>query len=295
LNHIRYPFLAAILLMIAGSCATYDRSLFEDPSIRIPPDPLKLSIACEPFFIRVDVNRNYAREESPVMSQKELFSPHEYYEARPYSELCVDFGNGLMMDYNGNLFIELGRFFGVDESADFSLTMNNASGSKPRILLRMRGGEFDWKRIHGGKILRTVRSVSNVVIIKNSEWFPRSKRITVSPGEIALPDQPTVREFAADSDTVMMNSFPRKLKRTGPDEIEAAGIYKISRTLNSVGIVFTDQAGIVKRYTFFKIADGCVFDTPYGDAGVIRKTGNLIRYYKNGEPQLSWTINTTNY
>jgi len=107
-NSMRKILLILGALAVLVSCATLDKKTLTDPSLRKPFGPTTVQVGFDTFMFRLDIQRG-THEEYQINSQNQ-FRP--VLVDNPYSPLVIDLGNGLIYDANGNLSIDILRYYG---------------------------------------------------------------------------------------------------------------------------------------------------------------------------------------
>ena len=85
-------------LVLAG-CATMDPARLTDLSIRVPAEPLRLLPDHDVFGVRADLIRATHTEVRTSFQNGKRVTNYVTVP-NPYSELVLDFGNGIILDYN---------------------------------------------------------------------------------------------------------------------------------------------------------------------------------------------------
>jgi hypothetical protein len=112
--------LPALLLL---SCETLQPGDIPPESAWEEPEPLRLEMNVDVFQIRLDLLRE-VRDTSDSGTATIVISDGSYQRSErliPYHYLGTYIGNGLFLDINGNVAVDIIRLFGFDEAYSFTL------------------------------------------------------------------------------------------------------------------------------------------------------------------------------
>ncbi|TAL35330.1 MAG: hypothetical protein EPN93_10590 [Spirochaetes bacterium] len=114
----------AALLIVSG-CATLSKSDIPAPADLVKLEPQKIDIAYDVMLLRVDLQRQFTshtRTVSSTDSKGQTTTRTETYQVPvPYHYLGVDMGNGLFLDANMNLSLNLFQLLGIRKDQDFTI------------------------------------------------------------------------------------------------------------------------------------------------------------------------------
>jgi hypothetical protein len=98
-------------LALAVSCASLkaEKPLLTDPSARQAIAPFSLNLGFDRYMLRLDLRRG--THETMVRNSRNEERTVEVQN--PYHPVVVDLGNGLILDFNNNLCIDLARAYGL--------------------------------------------------------------------------------------------------------------------------------------------------------------------------------------
>ncbi len=257
------------------------------------PAPLGLSIGYDLGFLRVDLKRathdelRFIREPdgSGVMTLQPRYVPVD----NPYHHLVVDFGNGLIMDSNGNLTLDLLRLYHLGAARSFDITerFNNLLPAGAHLI--KKGNSFE-RRGTGILVERLKAYTEGRVVQIDDGPALRHSRIVQSPGAISYEpsgrrDWRTVSVLQPSNNSAVFRSSGRETKFTlvDPKLLRSNRGLEISRNGGRIDMVIRSPGGIVGSFVFEKTHTGCTITGSggYGTLQVMRE-GNKIYVTKNG-------------
>jgi hypothetical protein len=97
-----------------------------DPSLWKKIDPPQLTSGFDVYFLRVDIQRSYyqVKNQFPIADASgNIISYYDEWDPVPYdyNNTIIDFGNGIILDYNTNLCLDLARFYGFVSNKNFNI------------------------------------------------------------------------------------------------------------------------------------------------------------------------------
>jgi hypothetical protein len=110
-----------------------------------PLDPLALTPAVESSFLRVDIVRGTHPDTTVTITNPDGSKAPPKMKDNDYSEVVVDFGNGIILDSNNNLSIDLLRLYGMENLASYHIIKRPADLFDSAITYDLRGGVFTSK------------------------------------------------------------------------------------------------------------------------------------------------------
>ena len=131
-------FAAIPLIALIASCSTLDKTYLSDPAVRQPMSALTFNIGYDLFMIRADVRR--ATHQELQYNSQNVTRPVEV--PNDYSPLVVDLGNGLILDGNGNLCIDIVRLYGLDKMDNFTLIEQGTGFVAQKTIVEKRGDRY---------------------------------------------------------------------------------------------------------------------------------------------------------
>lgn len=103
-------------LFLLGSCTSMDKELLQDPNNLEELEPLNLEAGIEPYDLRIDVKRFTRTEETATLTESRTMTLK-----LPYTPIGFHIGNGIFVDTNFNVCLDVLKLFGLDTLDDFSI------------------------------------------------------------------------------------------------------------------------------------------------------------------------------
>jgi len=288
------PVTAACLYLLS-SCSTFDTSVLKDPSIRTTPDPLTLNLTAEPYMLRYDLIRAY----DVVTTTGPNGQQQTRKQNRSYSDIGIDFGNGLMIDGNLNFFVDMTRFYKLPDS-DFTIEDNNAKSLKTVCVYRRKGNEFTLSYPKSAKVAKTVTFNGDSIKIDERGFLKFKHSIQISADKITdnkIIDQ-TMERKSADKITFMRSLSAYSVEMPDPKTINVKlktllGTlveYKIENLGDRIKVTQKDFNGSIfsteKMFFFFRTAGGFYFyksnkdESDFGSPVWLEKIENIVYFHQ---------------
>ena len=127
--------LLGLIAVFAVSCATLKPGDIPDRSAWLEPEEPRIRPAVDVFQLRLDLERTVANEDPTFIVNKDG-TYKTITDIVPDHYLGVDIGNGLFVDFNGNLCVDVIRLAGLDARPSFRLkriSKGNADGAAEYI------------------------------------------------------------------------------------------------------------------------------------------------------------------
>ena len=106
--------LLALTILLFWGCVSLDKVHIENRTQKMPLDPISITMDSEIYFVRADLVRD-------------IHSDNKRY-IMPYHYLGIRLGNGIFLDLNENLCVDLLEFYHIDKN-NFRLTRQNGISS----------------------------------------------------------------------------------------------------------------------------------------------------------------------
>jgi hypothetical protein len=120
---IYHPVLTCIFLLFG--CATLQEKDIPGPGETVPMAPQKLEISYDVMLLRIDLNRQYTTQTKTVTTTdaqgRTQTSVQQVRVPVSYHYLGVDMGNGLFLDANMNLTLNLHSLLGLGKNQNFTI------------------------------------------------------------------------------------------------------------------------------------------------------------------------------
>lgn len=112
------------LLIIAGlfGCTSMDKAFLGDENNYVKLEPMKLELSYEPIDLRIDAVRRTRAEETSSMQGSQAMVVEI-----AYMPIGFDLGNGVFIDTNFNVGLDIAELFGIDENSDFTIIKKHAN------------------------------------------------------------------------------------------------------------------------------------------------------------------------
>ena len=274
-------FIILIVLIGLSSCAGVDKTLIEDSSLRVSPKPLILKTKPEVYLLRADLVRN----------TQTVDDDHENFQKEDmnYHFVGVSFGNGLFLDYNQNLSVDLIEFFDLDDKS-FSITEKKAGivGNQTKYV---RDGESftltrnslaPWKMrtsIKENEIniaLGVFRTGIDITWEKNELIFK-------ALGVVNVPDSTILVQ--KDEDHVFIGNWFTKdeFVRSSDSNITLGKYLTIERMTDEIVFDYKGFCGIRQKFIYIILENGFIFYDSQFRGIEVTKNGNKIISRKNGQ------------
>ncbi len=219
---------AAVLL---ASCATLGPGDFPAPAELVEPETPRIEAAFDLYQLRLDINRTVP-EENPTIAINKDGTHRSAAQASPYHFLGADIGNGLFVDFNGNLCVDLVRLAGLDRLDSFRLT--RVSGGIPdgaAEYVKKGGSIFISDDPLGRKKIEIVTE-DNTISVSTSKYFAPKELIRVKK-EIRLHPSGFFSNFrqtyARDTGGVVIFSNGGRVEEWDPGVILINDTHSVSR------------------------------------------------------------------
>jgi hypothetical protein len=109
-------------LFFLGGCTSMDKELLQDPKNFEELEPLKLEAGIEPYDLRIDVKRQTREEKTAGLTESRSMTME-----LPYTPIGFNIGNGIFVDTNFNICLDVLELYGIDELEDFSISRTYAN------------------------------------------------------------------------------------------------------------------------------------------------------------------------
>ncbi|HUX22893.1 MAG TPA: hypothetical protein VMW69_16775 [Spirochaetia bacterium] len=284
---------------ILAGCATLPAGI--EVGASATPEPLRLSVGYDAAQLRVDLRREThpVRRfiEEPDSGGVLRIVPEVFDVKNPYSYLVTELGNGLIVDSNGNLALDLLRLYRLSSAHNYSIMQRFNTLLTGSISLRKQGNILE--RFGGGSIIEHTRAITDgsVVAIPGG-LFAWHARIVIGKGSISY--EPSGRR---DGNTVTLTQRSGNLVTSAtagetttyrmPDAmhlLSTSGL-EIVRSGNQLDITLHRAGGIAARFVFTRTQAGGVIVGSGGYGTVkIARAGNEIYVSQNGSLLSTVTI-----
>lgn len=140
------PILTCCLLGILH-CATIDPKEIPAPTEQVAFEPQKIQISYDVLLLRIDLKRQYTTETRTVTTTDAQGKTHTTTQQVsvpvPYHYLGVDLGNGIFLDANKNLSLNLYQYLGLANSQNFTIVKKGATIFSSQTTYSRSGGGLE--------------------------------------------------------------------------------------------------------------------------------------------------------
>ena len=291
-------FLPILILLFLGSCMSVNTNmpLRNEPSVE--PAGLTLVPGYDIFGLRVNLLRaEMSTIENKKNSNGTTVRKNVVVDA-PDHILGVRLGNGLFLDYNRNLSVDLIEFFGL-EDLDFHIVQLHTKRFSSRIVYNRIGSTFEKveKRFMGGKVEAFIHPEK---ISIQSSFLGGNAEILITDTGIMLDSKSIIGSIGSGSvaltghDTLEFRPLRNRLivSRTSEHHIWAEKLLEIYKKDNEIIVDPIGYGRMVPEYRFVRYADGFSFlDSRNRGISAVKK-GDTITVYTNGNPLFTSVIET---
>jgi hypothetical protein len=121
----KYLFIFLLLILAVSGCATLSKNDIPAQADIIDLEPQKIDIAYDVLLLRIDLNRQTTTQSRTVTTTdaqgRSQTRTESYQVPVPYHYLGVDMGNGIFLDANMNLALNLFQLLGITKDQDFRI------------------------------------------------------------------------------------------------------------------------------------------------------------------------------
>ncbi len=285
-NLITYFILLFIITtFIMAGCTSMNKELLEDESMYTELEPLNLEIGYEPFDLRVNLRRQ-SRDEDVVFRTDSKYMTVEL----AYTPTGFYIGNGVFVDTNFNLCLDVLQLYKIDKDADFSIKRSFSKSVLKDQLFLKEGDHFELKAENSKKSRIVVDFDPDVVEIKRKP----GTNMTIQWDEGDFVAAPTGVIKAIETHTISGEDkefFVKKpLKKIyviqDKNGISFGNFFNV--TMEGNRMVFTFENG--KKYFLVKIHDDVYFfDNMYIGSHISRE-GNTMTVYEKSRPTMEFIL-----
>jgi hypothetical protein len=113
---------AVVTAVVISGCTSMDKELLQDPKNFEELEPLTLEAGIEPYDLRIDVKRQTREEKAAGLTESRSMTVE-----LPYTPIGFNIGNGIFVDTNFNICLNVLELYGIDELEDFSISRTFAN------------------------------------------------------------------------------------------------------------------------------------------------------------------------
>ena len=142
---MRTGLITAIVLVLVG-CASAPPSSQPDPSRQATSDPVQVKADKEIYGLRVDIYRNERGAIGTINISGGASPTAPTFDPWTYGLTGIDAGNGLFLDTNGNLAVDLARLYGIKAPFHIEETVAGLVPYKVSYLFQGIEVSAEWRR-----------------------------------------------------------------------------------------------------------------------------------------------------
>ena len=296
---------AAIIASLLVQCATLDQKIVTNEAARKPMPGLKLEAGYDVYLLRVDLVRathteTKTRTVSTTTNGVTTTRTETVLETVPNQYHCIvaDFGNGIIMDYNHNLCLDIARLYGLSTAEGFKASVGEEGFFSAKAEIVKDGTSYKYSvgsKLFSSTVTGTIKPEE--VTFESSGLFSGKSSIQVTKNSATLKASGF---FGAES-TIKKTSdtsleFPGfwtkpTFKLIGDRKVDLSdGAFVIENRGNRIDFTYTGIFGITKHYTMIQVANSTYFFDDEFRGCEIRRDGQNILYFVNGDKRATLNI-----
>jgi hypothetical protein len=285
--------LAAFFLLVITGCSSMDSSRLKDTSIRRPPNQLILVPGYDVYMIREDLVRGTHSETRTYYQNGRSVTRTETVE-NAYSELLIDFGNGIVMDYNNNLCVDLMRFYKFTEKHQFAITKKRIGFSlKENISYVRQDDKFESSLDVGRDVIFAGENIEinehslfrpkRYIELKGNEIFLKGKFLGIKVNQsIKLENANALKLIGFWKDVNVVKEYL--------NQVAIEKYFKINRQDDRIVVVYSGIFGMTTERTFIRTDNGFIFFDENNYGVEVEKKDNVITVSRNGKPKEEYIL-----
>lgn len=284
---MRKLVLALFVPLLVASCATVDLSSLSDPSLRSPLPPLKLDVGFDVFMARVDLRRGVHDE----IELRDNMTERIVQKENEYHPLVVDLGDGIILDYNGNLCLDLFRLYGLADAPSFKVSSKGTRFGSAAVVYEKGDGKYRIeKRQAGTKVERgTITATSATAYDRSHDILVDKDGVTTntrnflgmrssasikkySDTEVAIPALVGESFFVLDEGFIELDKKLTVAHKGDRIEFDAQGVNG------------------VYSFTMVRVGDSVFVYDRKSRGFELRREGNKVTHLVNGQVERTYTL-----
>ncbi len=286
--------LVLILFLVCG-CATISAEDIPTLAERQDFEPLKIELAYELYGLRIDVRRQTTTTTTTTTDSKGNTVTQTQTVNVPYHYIGVDLGNGLFLDANGNLSLNILSLLGKSNRDDFAITQKSTGllsrdivyEKNSDLAIVKRGGlagtteitvHQDGATFHGG-FLKSEQDI----IVKEDEiiYDPHGIFGSWSIARVEkTPDGARVPNFWKDGEIIFNSST----------EVELSTGLVLSNSGTSLELIFSGLFGMKSVFTMVRSGGKIAFFNEAQNHGFVVEISDNQIIYRRGRFELIYLI-----
>lgn len=278
-------FVCASLLFTG--CYTLDKSLTDNPSLRVPSAPFNMQMAAEVAEFRIDLVRQTHME---TESDASGTGTHTSTENIPYHPLGVYLGEGVFVDVNNNLSINVLALLEEQLPNKCAITEQERNWVRSRRILEMNGDS--WTLSTPGFFSKQITDIhlSDTLIWIGRSFMTAKQSVSLHNKALEYRYHGLLGRLSRTSIEVTDNGYvsPRIgrdliFEQVGVDTIEMGSRLKVIRYNDRWEFIYGGFLGLTETYTFLKIDNGYVFFDQHARGKLITIDDDGVKVEENGK------------
>lgn len=279
--------LALLVPIIAVSCATVDQAALSDPALRSQLPPLALDVGFDVFMARVDLRRGMHDE----IELRDNLTERMVRKENEYHPLVVDLGGGLILDYNGNLCLDLFRLYGLSGAPAFKVESRGERLGSARIVYEKADGKYRIeKRQTGTKVDRgTINETSATASDRSVDIQIDQEGVTAAMRNfLGMRSKASIKKYS-DSEVAIPALIGEAFFVLEDGTIELDKQLAVAHKGDRIEF---DAKGVDGLYTFTMVRAGdSVFVYDRNNRGFeLRREGDKVSHLINGKKERTYTL-----
>lgn len=268
-----------------------DLSRIEDATLRKKPEIVKLDPSYEVFMLREDLVRaTHAETVTTTANGRTVTSTRQV--PNEYSELVIDFGNGIIMDYNENLCIDLMKLYGIDSSHGFMIERSGKGFMNGKRYFEFAGKQYktnyESKRnvVFSGNEIRIesglLKSIRTLVIDDD--------KIQLNGKFLGMDIKKEARKV--DDGTIAVSGFWKDdtFKMKQPGLVSLGKYFDIRKEADYINITYSGIFGYTKSLKCYITHGGIIFIDKDNRGMELIKDGKSIQVMRNNKKVAEYFI-----
>jgi hypothetical protein len=127
-----------LCLLILG-CGTNIKQLIPNETEQVAFDPFKIELGYDIYCLRIDINRQYVTSTKETTDPKGNVESETVMTPKPYHYIGIYIGNGIFIDANLNISLNIMRFFNLEEKNHVVITAKTSQLFSPETRFEKKG------------------------------------------------------------------------------------------------------------------------------------------------------------
>jgi hypothetical protein len=271
--------------------------MLPEAAARLPLSPIQVKAGVEVYGLRVDVARIPPGSDLEATDLKNQVPDAQVADPHDYSWVGADLGNGLFIDSNGNLSVDLARLYTIQEPFTVEESVHGFNVfkivfSRENNVFHRSGGAPDLPDVaatfgDGEVDLRFADQSSQPTIYLDRDGVTFDSHGLLGLGKVVV--------HQASDRRVQTNAKFDTLVAKNDNEAGLSSLFRLDRKDGVLRIrpqsLFSGFIpGVDRPMSYVLTKTGCFFIDVNGDAGQITRDGNTITVTKNGKVTQTYQV-----